>query len=457
MQKRAKKTPWVTLTVALVLSSLTVAQETVTSALSTRPKLKQAVSLKEAIEIALQESPILRGAVAELKVKEARWQMARSEKRPQLSLNTFTSTGTESAILTSPPEVMPPAVMFLPRRSFLDINTMFMFPLFTGGRLEGLIRSAESERNAWAFQIETAKLDVALEVSVAYWRVLFAQELVKAAEAYTRSIEERVRVDREALKVGRIPELWVLRSEAELANAKQMLANAQREHKVALIELKTVMGIHPDSEITLSDKLSENELKAVDLVDREKLLSEALAKRPEMKAALHQLEAQSNIVKAVKALYSPQVSLMAMADYMTGRGMSGVGGYLLGISFGLPILDGGRRKAMVNEAQAMREKVLEEIERIKLQIASEIDTSLQELQTAIQNVKTAKAALSAAEENERVSKIRYEVGRSVLVEYLDAVAALVRAQVNYAQALYDLAVAKAKLQRAIGQLLPPHF
>ncbi len=59
--------------------------------------------------------------------------------------------------------------------------------------------------------------------------------------------------------------------------------------------------------------------------------------------------------------------------------------------------------------------------------------------------------LGVDEADERVAKVRYEVGRSVLVEYLDAYAALVRAQVNYAQALYELLAAQDKLQRAIGE------
>jgi len=66
-------------------------------------------------------------------------------------------------------------------------------------------------------------------------------------------------------------------------------------------------------------------------------------------------------------------------------------------------------------------------------------------------IKTAEAALKAAEEDERVAKVRYEAGRSVLVEYLDAFAALVRAQVNDAQARYEFAIAEDKLRRAIGK------
>jgi outer membrane protein TolC len=169
---------------------------------------------------------------------------------------------------------------------------------------------------------------------------------------------------------------------------------------------------------------------------------------------LRQAEAQNYAVRAAKALYAPQVGWTVMANYMSGTGDMGQGGYLAGIAVGLPIFDGGRRKAMVGEAQAMREKALAEVERLKLQIASEVDTALRELQTALQNLQTAQAALKAAKEDERVAKVRYEAGRSVLVEYLDALATLVRAQVNYAQAIYELFVAYDKLQRAIGKGLP---
>ncbi len=328
-----------------------------------------------------------------------------------------------------------------------------MFPLFTGKRLEALIRQAEAVRNASAAQLEAMKLDVALETKIAYRQALLARKVVSVAEAYVQAMEERVRIDKVAADVGRIPEFWVLRSEAELANAKQMLANAQRDYEVALINLKAIMGIHPDSQIELTDALEVGEEPKFEL-NREKLLAIAFANRPEVRYSLHQLSAQTFTIQAAKALYSPQVSLMAMADYMRGIGDigQGTGGYLVGIVLGLPIFDGGRRKAIVGEAEAMREKALADLERLKLQIAKEVDTALKELQTAEQNVRTSEVALKSSREEARIAKVRYEAGRSVLVEYLDAISALVRAELNYAQALYERAVAVDKLIRAIGLL-----
>jgi len=102
------------------------------------------------------------------------------------------------------------------------------------------------------------RLDVALGTKLAYRRALLAREMVRVAEVYVAAMEERVRVDKAASQVGRIPEFWVLRSEAELANARQMLANAQRDYEIALIALKAIMGVHPDSEITLTDELNRD-------------------------------------------------------------------------------------------------------------------------------------------------------------------------------------------------------
>ncbi len=409
--------------------------------------------MRQAVEIALRDSPVLRGAVAELKAAEARLQMARSERRWQLSVNTFASTGTQGSVLASPPTVVPAATMLLPRRSFVDFNSTLMLPLFTGGRLEALVRQAESVRNATAAQLEAVKLDVALETKIAYRRALLAREVIGVAEAYVKAMEERVRVDRVAAEVGKIPEFWVLRSEAELANARQMLVNARRDYEIALLNLKAVMGVHPDSQIELTDTLEADGEPEVEL-NREKLLAAAFANRPEIREALQRVNSQTFALQAAKASYSPQVSLMAMGDYMKGTGEMGdwSGGYLVGVVLGLPILDGGRRKAAVKEAQSMREKALAELEQVKLQIAREVETALKELSAAIENVKTAEAALRSAREDERVAKVRYEAGRSVLVEYLDAVVALVRAQLNYAQALYERSVAFDKLARAIGML-----
>jgi hypothetical protein len=77
----------------------------------------------------------------------------------------------------------------------------------------------------------------------------------RVAEQRRQATEERLRIDRVAFDEGRIPKVYVLRDEAEHADANQMMTNAQRDVGIALVVLKTVMGVHPASQITLSDTL----------------------------------------------------------------------------------------------------------------------------------------------------------------------------------------------------------
>jgi outer membrane protein TolC len=50
-----------------------------------------------------------------------------------------------------------------------------------------------------------------------------------------------------------------------------------------------------------------------------------------------------------------------------------------------------------------------------------------------------------------VMVLRVENQRSILLEQLDALAALTQSRANLAQALYDHSIAVARLQRAIGR------
>jgi outer membrane protein TolC len=260
-----------------------------------------------------------------------------------------------------------------------------------------------------------------------------------------------VRIAEEAFAAGRIAKYDLLRNQTDLAEAQQQLNNAQRDVETALIDLKNMMGISQSSQLTLAQDLA---VQAAPPTLGE-LQATALKQRPEVQAAQARIRSAQATVGVAKSAYKPQVYATGMADLsvMKGNSMNGSTdtGYLVGVTAALPILDGGLRRSSVNEAQAMVGQMQADERMAVLDVSKSVATAYAQFNAATKNVGLAQAAVTAAEEDYRVIRMRYEAGKATNVEVLDSLASLTRARTNYAEALYSQSTARETLLRATGQ------
>lgn len=417
-----------------------------TRADDTRPIINRALTLNEAVEIALRESPVVRGAQAEVDMAEAQVQAAQAARKPQVSATTFLTTGSENAVLTTPLPIMPTNRMRVPSGPFAGQNVMLMLPLNTGGRLPALVKQAQAARGASKADWQAVRQDLVLETKSVYRQVLLAQEMRRVAEERQKATAERLRIDRAAFNEGRIPQLYVLRDEAEDADAAQNVTDAERDGEIALIQLRATLGVAPLSQVTATEALTFTPQAAPDLND---LLAQAKTQRPELQAAQQRLASAGHNIQATRGSYRPQIAAMAMSDLGAQRSGS-TGGAMAGIVIGIPLSTGGLRRAEQNEARAIEKRAGAEIERLNLQIEREVQTALATLKAAEKNIMTAQAAEVAAQENYRLAGLRYESGRGINAEVLDALAALTRAQGNRIKALFEWNLSLDQLERALG-------
>lgn len=411
-----------------------------------RPLLTGPLSLARAVEIALANSPILRGATADLDEAAARVKAAQAARKPSLSATTFLTTGSETGpIYNSPDGVTPQNFFAVPRGAFADQNLMLMLPLLNGGRLQALTRQAQAAREASGFDLQTARLDVALDTKAAYRQVLLALETQKVAASRQSATTEQLKNDRAAELVGRVPQLFVLRDEAEDADAGQDVTNAARDVELALLSLRAVMGVRSESGFSLSDSLEPLNQSAT-----ASDLQTALANRPELQGARARLESARQGENAVRGSSKFQAALTGMADLSGARGGSS-GGLSVGVVVGVPIFDGGMRRAGRDEARAQSVRAGADVSRLEIQVEREVLGAQVSLDAARKNVVAAQSALVSAQESYRVALLRYQGGRATNAETLDALAALTRARTNRARALYEVQIAGDQLARAIGK------
>jgi len=144
-----------------------------------------------------------------------------------------------------------------------------------------------------------------------------------------------------------------------------------------------------------------------------------------------------------------QAALTGMAD-LSGARSGSSGGLSVGVVVGVPIFDGGARRAGRDEARAQITRAQADVSRLEIQVEREVAGARVSLDAARKNVVASQIALVAAQESYRVALLRYQGGRATNSETLDGLAALTKARTNRARALYEAQLASDQLARAVG-------
>jgi outer membrane protein TolC len=214
-----------------------------------------------------------------------------------------------------------------------------------------------------------------------------------------------------------------------------------------LLDLKRAMGVQLDSDITLSDVL----VIAPPPEDLGASLIEAARVRPELLAARARLDSAKAQAGASRGAYKPQVYGAAMGDAFAPGDMGKRVGGTVGLIVSIPLLDAGQRSAEVRQMEAMKRRSEAELKEMELRVATEVRQARLDMETAAANYRAVQTVLQSFEAAYDVVVLRVESQRSILLEQLDALAALTQARANLAEAVFDHSMAVARLQRAIGR------
>lgn len=402
-------------------------------------------TLGQAVTYALQHNPELLAMREEVRLAQADVRLAAANRRITASVNGYLAAGTTDNMARSAPGSMPEDMQMQAPGRRGDLGVTVTSPLATGGRLPALTRQAESLLAASDADVQAAELRLAYQVHVAYRTVLWRAKLVGVYERDVQARQELARVDEVKLEAGKIPLYYLLRDKTRLADATQMLANARRDREVAMYDLGVLLGLDTPQDLQLTEPPGYAPVE----LDPARALQDAAARRPELAAVRARTAAAAAGISAAQAEYRPQLSAALMLDLMHDD-MGGSGGYTAAVVASMPLTDGGRRAAQMAAAKAQEAQATQRERQTAQLISREVLTALANLRAADQSVKSAMEAVAQAEEDYSVARLRYDAGKAINLEPLDALAALLRARVNLAQGLYDYASATDDLARATG-------
>ncbi len=172
--------------------------------------------------------------------------------------------------------------------------------------------------------------------------------------------------------------------------------------------------------------------------------------RPEFKIVDATLEALKCEETAMRSEYFPRFSLQGQYDYTKNKYLVDENNAGVGIQMDLNLWSGGSTKAKVQKVQIAESRL--RIERKKLIDDIDLESKRYYLDAvnAIEAIRVAKEAISQAEENLRITKLKYAEGTGIARDVTDAIALRTLSETNYYRAVYDYYRAEAGYLHALG-------
>ncbi|HMA53609.1 MAG TPA: TolC family protein, partial [Acidobacteriota bacterium] len=263
----------------LVILTLAALGPAVLAAQEPSPAL--VLTLDDAVAMALRQNPFF--LASQEKENQARSQVRSAVSRFLPSLNVQgTDTLDEKLFVLEFPSLIPGQP---PQRISIDFTKnyqtalSFSLPLFAGGRLVAGYKQANYNLQASRESVRLSEQETIFNVKSSFYGYLLAREFsAVAAEALTLAEKFRDNV-KNLYEVGMASKFDLLRSEVQVANLKPQAIRARNSVDVAVLGLKTILGIAIETPVEVRGELAEPPLDAVS----EAIVAEALAARPELR------------------------------------------------------------------------------------------------------------------------------------------------------------------------------
>lgn len=399
-----------------------------------------AISLPQAIDVALTNNPATRAAWFATRAAEASLGSRRSAYLPEIDLN--------APLLRGPSTEGTVATTFAPSLSLTYL-------LFDFGGRAAQVEEARQALIASAYSQNQTIQNVVLRTQQAYYSYLNAKALVAAQTATVREREAALEAANARHDAGVATIADVLQARTALSQAKLAYESFDGNLRSAEGTLSTAMGLRPTTRFTAGDLPADLPLDTVSqTVDQ--LIAQAEATRPDLAAARAAVLNARVRVHDVRSQGLPTVGLSSAAGRNIGiAGTSGsTNTYSAGVNLRFPLFTGFRNTYDIRQAEAIAQATQEDTRSLADEVGLQVWNSYYSLQTAAQRVRTSRDLLASAQQAVEVESNRYKAGVGSIIDLLTAQAALENARAQEVQSRADWLVSVAQLAHDTGTLGP---
>ena len=319
--------------------------------------------------------------------------------------------------------------------------------LWSGNKVESQISQAKLDLDSKQWGIAKARQQLKYDATDAYFKFMAARDNVKLNQESVERLERYLQDVKLQFEVGVVAKVDVLRSEVELAKAKQSLIEAQNTYDLTMANLNNIIGFPLTTELNIKGDLSyaRYEKELAFCVDA------ALRQRPEISQYTDAAKSAQEGITVAKSGYLPTVSAVYNAGWYDSK-FAGGNNYNWSVYLltNWTLFDSGYTAGKVKQAVEGYKKAQEQLKQTVDSVQLDVRQTYLSLKAAEQSIATSSSAVGLAEEDYKIKVIRYQAGVGTNLDVLDAQVALTTAKNNFLKAMYEYNNYRAKLDKAMG-------
>lgn len=406
----------------------------------------QPITLEQAMELSYRNSPTLQTALLELERSQAALREAQAALNPTVTTSaTLTGQdGTSTSVTGSG----------VTTNEQLDViasgQVEASYSVFTSGRREALIQAAEGQVRLSELEVERLREQLRLDTANDYYDLQNAVEQIRINNAFLEEATENLRTTEIRQQVGVGTRFDVLRSEVQVANARQNLVQARNQRLIAQRQLARRLNLPPSLDVATTPVAVEGSWP----LSLEESIVQAFQNRAELEQQLVQREVSQDRQTAALAALGPQVSLFAnysLSNTLT-RSTGTRDSYSVGARVSWTLFDGGVAAAQ-GDQQALNAEIAEsQFADTRNTVRFEVEQAYYTLQSNQENINTAEIAVEQAREALRLAQLRRDAGVGTQLDVLSALSDLTEAEGNRISAILGYNRALVSLHRAVSNL-----
>ena len=400
-----------------------------------------ALTLSQAIDVALCRNPATRAAWAAARMQAASLGVAEGAYLPSIS-----TTGTYNRLSGE----ITPGTITATEQDGKSVVASLSWTLIDFGARHSEVSNARSLLAAAAHTGSATAQRTVAEVVLAYYSVIATEQAVAANQQTEANTAKSLEIAR-ALRGGGAASLADV-MQAETAYQQSVYSRIQAGNAAAAshASLAVLLGFTADQPLALAAVAAPSAPAVTARVGE--LLSLAAQQRPDLAAARDQRAAAEAAVAAARAAGRPRISLGAQYSVSEFSVLPRQSYNAVGLTITVPIFSGLQTHYGIRRAEAALDEVTEQAEQFRLSVSLDIWKAYHSLEAANQALATSAALLKAATTNEEIAIGRYQSGVGSMLDVLTAQTAGSNARLIRIQSEYSWQTARGQLALAVGRL-----